>query len=190
MAIVRVRPRLCLVVCAAPPARDVPDVVPAAQAQGWDVSVVTTPLAHALFDVRRVEAQSGMPVRTGHVCTDPGDAPVAHVLLVAPATFTTLNKVAVGIADTLATRVLAEAIAAGRPVVAAPAVLPPLSAHPVYVQTLQRLRGWGVTVVERPDTGEDPHRFPWRSALRAVATHLTEPPRHGRPPGRPITPGT
>lgn len=171
------RPRLCVIVCSAPAARDVPDAVLAAQAHGWEVSVVTTPSAHSLFDVARVEGRIGRSVCTGHAPsgTDP-PAASARALLVAPASFTTLNKVVAGIADTLATEILAQAIADRRPVVVVPSVASPLTAHPVYEQTLQRLREWGIRVVEGAESGEDPHLFPWRSALRAVNACLPEAP--------------
>ncbi len=68
--------------------------------------------------------------------------------LVAPATFNTLNKIAQGIADTLAHSLVAEAIGAGWPVIVAHSMNPALAAHPQVAQSLKNLHRWGVTVVE------------------------------------------
>lgn len=68
--------------------------------------------------------------------------------IVAPATFNTLNKIAQGIADTLAHSLVAEAIGAGWPVIIAPSMNPALANHPQVAQSLKNLQRWGVTVVE------------------------------------------
>ncbi|GAB4431094.1 MAG: hypothetical protein Kow0031_12160 [Anaerolineae bacterium] len=68
--------------------------------------------------------------------------------VVAPATFNTLNKIAQGIADTLAHSLVAEAIGAGWPVIVAHSMNPALAAHPQVAQSLKNLQRWGVTVVE------------------------------------------
>ena len=68
--------------------------------------------------------------------------------LVAPATFNTVNKLALGIGDTLAHSLVAEAIGAGWPVVVVPGVNPGLANHPQFKQSLRTLRAWGVTVLE------------------------------------------
>ncbi len=68
--------------------------------------------------------------------------------LVAPATFNTLNKIAQGIADTLAHSLVAEAIGANWPVIVAPSMNPALANHPQVAQSLKNLQRWGVTVVE------------------------------------------
>jgi phosphopantothenoylcysteine synthetase/decarboxylase len=70
------------------------------------------------------------------------------ITVVAPATFNTLNKIAQGIADTLAHSLVAEAIGANWPVIVAHSMNPALAAHPQVAQSLKNLQRWGVTVVE------------------------------------------
>ena len=73
--------------------------------------------------------------------------PPHGVVLFAPCTFNSLNKLAAGIADTLALAVAAEAIGRGTPVFVAPSLNAPLMAHPVAQEALRTLPGWGVTVI-------------------------------------------
>jgi phosphopantothenoylcysteine synthetase/decarboxylase len=74
--------------------------------------------------------------------------PPHGVCLVAPCSFDSLNKLALGIADNLALSVVAEAIGRATPVVVAVSVNPPLWAHPRARESAERLRGWGVDVVD------------------------------------------
>jgi phosphopantothenoylcysteine synthetase/decarboxylase len=68
--------------------------------------------------------------------------------VVAPATFNTLNKIAHGIADTLAHSLIAEAIGANWPVIVAPSMNQALANHPQVAQSLKNLERWGVKVLE------------------------------------------
>ncbi|CAN5704479.1 flavoprotein [soil metagenome] len=74
--------------------------------------------------------------------------PPEGVLLVAPCTFNSLNKLAHGIADTLALSISAEAIGRGTPAVVAISVNPPLYNHPQTRASISRLRSWGVEVID------------------------------------------
>lgn len=76
------------------------------------------------------------------------------LILVAPATFNTVNKLAHGIADTLAHSLVAEAIGAKWPVIVAPSLNPALAAHPQFARSLETLQVWGVTVLEPQPDGE------------------------------------
>ena len=72
--------------------------------------------------------------------------------LVAPATFNTLNKISLGIADTLAHSLVAEAIGAGWPVIVAPSMNQALFNHPRVAQSIATLQAWNVSVLEpRPE---------------------------------------
>jgi phosphopantothenoylcysteine synthetase/decarboxylase len=169
------RPVLYLIACAAPPARDLTDFIPAVRLSGWEVHVIATPSACSFFDVDRVERLTGQPVRSHYEHPDSPDAlPPACAILLAPATFNTLNKLSVGITDTLATGLLAEAVGGRMPVVAVPWVGANLSAHPVYGESLQRLSAFGVALIEGEDEGTGSASFPWRAALRAVNEFLPE----------------
>ena len=68
--------------------------------------------------------------------------------LSAPCPFNALNKLAGGIADTLALSVAAEAIGRGTPVVVAVSVNNPLWAHPRTAESIAALRSWGVDVID------------------------------------------
>jgi phosphopantothenoylcysteine synthetase/decarboxylase len=79
--------------------------------------------------------------------------PPDGLVLVAPCSFNSLNKLAWGIADNLPMSVAAEAIGRGTPVVVALSLNPPLFRHPRCAESIGALRGWGVSVIEPEDTG-------------------------------------
>lgn len=90
-------------------------------------------------------------------------------MIVAPATFNTINKWAAGTADTLALGTLCEAYGLGVPTVVLPCVGDALAAHPAYRASLTRLRGMGVRFGE-PYSGEAQEgggrpEFGWERAL-------------------------
>ena len=69
------------------------------------------------------------------------------LVLVAPATFNTVNKIRQGIADTLAHSLIAEAIGDGWPVIVTPAMNRALANHPQFTRSVDTLREWKVTVI-------------------------------------------
>ena len=93
--------------------------------------------------------------------------PPDGLVIVAPCSFNSLNKLAAGIADNLALSLTAEAIGRGTPVIVAVSVNAPLLRHPRCQQSMATLREWGVTVLEPVDTGEGPR-------MAAVETILAE----------------
>lgn len=94
--------------------------------------------------------------------------PPDGLVLVAPCSFNTLNKLAQGIADSLALSLTAEAIGRGTPVVVAVSVNPPLFRHPRTRQSIDALRSWGVSVLEPRDTGEGLRLAPMEVILAEV----------------------
>ena len=94
--------------------------------------------------------------------------PPDGLLLVAPCSFNSLNKLAAGVADSLALSVAAEAIGRGTPVLVALSLNPPLFAHPRTRVSMQTLRDWGVHVIEPEDTGEGLRLAPLENILAAV----------------------
>src|SRR6266478_3836392 len=94
--------------------------------------------------------------------------PPRGVVLFAPCSFNSLNKLAHGIADNLALSVTAEAIGRGTPVIVGPSLNQPLLDHPVAQASLRKLPGWGVTIVPPVDTGEGPRLAPSERLLDAV----------------------
>ena len=142
------RPVLYLVACGAYPAGQLPAFVRDTQAQGWDVCVIATPNGLKFLDEGNIAGLSGHPVRTRYKRPDEPDLlPSPDALVVAPATFNTVNKWAQGISDTLALGLLNEAVGLGLPMIAAPWPNAALAAHPVFIRSVGLLREWGVTVL-------------------------------------------
>jgi phosphopantothenoylcysteine synthetase/decarboxylase len=100
--------------------------------------------------------------------------PPDGLVLVAPCSFNSLNKLAAGIADNLALSLTAEAIGRGTPVVVAVSVNPPLWQHPRSAMSVATLRDWGVSVVEPSDTGEGLRLAPTHVILGEVARRVNK----------------
>lgn len=109
-------PVLYVIGCAAPPAAEIAGFVCFAQADGWDVCVIVTPDGAKFLDTGHLAALTGHPVRMHY--KEPGQPdvlPPADAMVVAPATFNSLSKLAAGITDTLALGLVSEAVGLGRP---------------------------------------------------------------------------
>src|ERR1700756_1589127 len=98
--------------------------------------------------------------------------PPRGVVLFAPCSFNSLNKLAHGIADNLALSVVAEAIGRRTPVIVGPSLNQPLLDHPVAQASLQTLVRWQVTVVPPVDAGEGPRLAPSSQLFEAVSPHI------------------
>lgn len=173
---------LYVVVCAAPPAREVGKLVALAQGESWDVCVVATPQATRFVDIPQLEAMTGHPVRSEYKQPDEPDVlPAPDAIVVAPATFNTINKWAVGISDTLALGLITEAIGKGLPIVALPFTNRAHAAHPAFERSIAELQSWGVRVLygpqvyplHEPGTGsQNLDRYPWHLTLASVQDML------------------
>ena len=142
---------LYLIVCGAPPARDANRLVQLAQAEGWDVCVIATPSGRSFIDSPALEAATGHPIRSEYKQPDAADVlPPPDAIVVAPATFNTINKWAAGISDTLALGLLTEAIGKRLPVVALPFINAAQAEHPAFQASVDRLVSMGATVHEKP----------------------------------------
>ncbi|MFI1028954.1 flavoprotein [Streptomyces sp. NPDC020951] len=162
-------PFLYVVVCAAGLAADVGKLITAAQEREWHVGVIATPHAmNGFFDTAAVEAQTGRPIRSAwRRPGDPRPFPEPDAVVVAPATFNTINKWAAGIADTLALGTLCEVSGLGVPVGVLPCVNETLGGHPAYQDSLIRLRGMGVRF-GYPYDGAEGEEFGWERALDLI----------------------
>jgi phosphopantothenoylcysteine decarboxylase len=98
--------------------------------------------------------------------------PPRGVVLFAPCSFNSLNKLAHGIADSLALSVVAEAIGRGTPVIVGPSLNQPLLDHPVARASLVTLRDWNVVIVPQLDAGEGPRLAPSDQLLNAVRPYV------------------
>lgn len=156
---------LYLVVCAAPPARRIGELVTLIQSLHWTVCVVATPqAARSWIDTESLVSLTGYPVRCDYKQPDDPDVlPPANAIAVAPATFNTINKWAAGISDSLALGILNEALGLDLPIIVAPYAKATLAAHPVYGRNLDLLKAAGVTVTAtealRPDLPTEPFRW-------------------------------
>lgn len=162
-----------LVVCAAPPARRIDELVDLLSRHGWRVYVIATPTAAAGWvDAGRLAAQTGFPVRSqARRPGDPRTLPEADAIAVVPATFNTINKWAAGISDTFALGILNEAVGIGVPIVVSPYVKSALAAHPAFGRSLALLSDFGVrfTAIEALRPGDDGERFAWPVILDALS---------------------
>ena len=161
---------LYIVVCAAGVADDVGRLIQSAQESDWEVGVVATPNALALFDVPAVEAQTGYPIRSAWRAPDqPRPLPPADAIAVAPATLNTITKWASGHADTLALGILTEAYGLGIPTVVLPYINSAQAAHPAYTRSREELEAMGVRFgsykPHPPKAGGGRDRYHWTEAL-------------------------
>jgi len=169
---------LYLIGCGSPAARKLGVLVDLAQHDGWDVCVVTTPEGRKFVDAPALATQTGYPVRSTY--KNPGDPdmlPNPHAIIVAPATVNTINKWSAGITDTLALGLLIEGQGKGLPIVAVPYTNAAMASHPAFLESIGRLRGWGIAVLfgedviplHAPGTMESHiDEFPWRLTLDAL----------------------
>lgn len=185
---------LTVVVCAAGPARHVTELVGLAHGGGWAVDLIATPAAVDLLDLDDVEHTLGQPVRTRPRQAAPGQPrllPASSAVIVAPATFNTVCKLAAGIADNYALTTIAEAIGRGVPTVVVPFVNTAFAARAPFLRAVADLRAEGVLVIlgdaddwrpHPPGTG-DQHiaDFPWPLALREATARLSTVARSGSP---------
>jgi phosphopantothenoylcysteine synthetase/decarboxylase len=177
-------PVLYVIGCGGRPAGELPAFAEHAQQQGWIVCVVSTPSGTKFLDSERLAALSGYPVRSQYKRPEEPDVlPPADAIVVAPATFNTINKWVHGSSDTLALGLLNEAVGLGLPIVAVPWPNAALARHPVFNRSVAELREWGVTVLLDPERLPTPDSmgqqneatFPWdelRQELKALRARL------------------
>jgi phosphopantothenoylcysteine synthetase/decarboxylase len=168
---------LYVIVCGAGPAGEVGRLVELAHDRGWTVQIIATPSALSFIDVPKLEAQTGRKVRSEY--RGPGEprSPRADAIIVAPATYNTINKWANGISDTYALGILAEAPDLGIPVVVLPFVNSALAGRVPFRNSVNSLRREGVRILLGPGEFE-PHPpgsggdrisdFPWQLTLASL----------------------
>lgn len=168
---------LSLIVCAAGLATEVSTCITLALQRGWTVQVIATPAALEFFDQAAVEKQTGRPVKSHYSKPGTPRSLLPDAIMVAPATYNTINKWAQGISDTYALGVLAETTGLGIPIVVLPFVNSALASRAPLRRSVQSLRGEGVRIL-LGDGGFEPHpprsggslldSYPWHLALDEV----------------------
>ena len=133
---------------------------------------VPTPNASRTISPRDLADVPGVQVVQSYFDLAIRPRPPFGVVLFAPCSFNSLNKLAHGIADNLTMAITAEAIGRGTPVIVGPSLNQPLLDHPQAQASLKTLPTWGVTVVPMVDEGEGPRLAPTPSLLKAVAPYV------------------
>ncbi|MEU1841181.1 flavoprotein [Micromonospora chersina] len=182
---------LQIVVCAAGPAADVTQLITNATQQSWTTAVTATPNALDLIDAEAIERLTGRPVRSTYQLSDRNhrSLPVADALIIAPATYNSVNKIALGIADNYALTTVAELIGRQVPTVVVPFVNVALAARAPFQRAVAELRNERVRVFLGTDHGWEPHptgsgssrqrAFPWAAALEAAIRMASGAPTDG-----------
>lgn len=164
-------PDLFIYVTAAGTARQADTLIRGAIAAGWTTYVVGTPNLAMVTPSAALLDQPG-----AHWISDYGQPPLDvfpfGTMLVAPCTFNTFNKLANGIADTLATAMVADALGAGLPIFIAPSMNPGLWNHPQTRLSHQRLRAWGCTIIEPQISAERVTMAPIDTILSTLREHF------------------
>jgi phosphopantothenoylcysteine synthetase/decarboxylase len=172
---------LYVIVCGAGPVGEVGKLIDLAQKRRWEVQVIATQAALDFIDIANLETQTGRQVRSQY--RKPGEprSPKADAIIVAPATYNTINKWAAGISDTYALGVLAEAVGLEIPTVTLPFVNSALASRQAFRRSVSQLRDEGVGVLIGPGQFE-PHApgeggahidaFPWDVSLDEIERRL------------------
>ena len=125
--------------------------------EGAEVQVVMTPAAKEFITAVTMSALSGKPVASGFFSVNDGSwyshvdmGQWADLMLIAPATASTLGKMAHGICDNL---LITTYMSAKCPVIVAPAMDLDMFRHPANLSNIEILRSYGNLIIE-PAEGE------------------------------------
>jgi phosphopantothenoylcysteine synthetase/decarboxylase len=136
------------------------------------VIALPTPNASRVIALRDLADVEGAQVIESYFDLAIRPRPPRGVVLFAPCSFNSLNKLAHGIADNLALSVAAEAIGRGTPVIVGPSLNQALMDHPQARASLSTLSDWHVTVVPPEDEGGGPRLAPDAKLLDAVRPYV------------------
>jgi hypothetical protein len=170
---------LYIITCGGRPAGHLVPHVEQLRADGWDTCVIATPSARKFMCMARLTEVSGHVVRFEYKQPDEQDVlPPPDAVIVAPATFNTINKWAAGISDTVALGLLNEAVGLGLPIIAVPFPNVALARHPTFRASIETLRSWGIRLVFDPERHPLPtpnmgppaaDLFPWPTLMSELA---------------------
>ena len=136
------------------------------------VIAIPTPNASRVVASRELADLEGVQVVESYFDLAIRPRPPRGVVLFAPCSFNSLNKLAHGIADSLALSVVAEAIGRSTPVIVGPSLNAPLLIHPMAQTSLKKLPEWGVIIVPPVDEGEGPRLAPTAALIDAVRPYV------------------
>jgi phosphopantothenoylcysteine synthetase/decarboxylase len=162
---------LYLVISGAPAPEGLAELVKLCQEHGWRVVMFSTPMGLRFADVSLLEEVTGEPVRHEYRMPGTGKSmPPADAVLACPLTFTSVNKLAGGIADNFAIGLICEMAGYGVPIVIVPHCKPQLASHPAFSQSLTTLRQIGMQVIYDPDAPYQRRMPSWRDVVAALPT--------------------
>lgn len=140
---------LYLVVCGVPGAEHTLERIATEQAAGWEVCVVATQRALDWFDAAAAETLSGHAIQSRmRIYGEPLFTPLGDEVRVAPGSFNTINKIATGLTDDMATGLVCEAIGRAVPVtIEAQMGAEGFAKHPILGPHVALLESAGVTFV-------------------------------------------
>jgi phosphopantothenoylcysteine synthetase/decarboxylase len=163
---------LYLVVSGASTARRIPQLLPRLAALAPRLLTVLTPNAQRVVSPRELALTPGHQIVESYFDIAILPRPPRGVIVFAPCSFNSLNKLAAGIADNLALSITAEAIGRGTPVIVAVSVNAPLWAHPIAKRSAALLRDWGCAVIDPVAEGETLTLAPDEEILEAAQRAL------------------
>ncbi|MFJ9389180.1 flavoprotein [Nocardioides sp. NPDC101246] len=148
---------------------------------GHQVPVTLTPTAFTWLtangEAARIETATGFPVRgPSRLPWEPRTHPARlDAIVVAPATFNTTAKIALGLADNQALTVVTESLTTV-PVVLFPLINAAHAEHPAWPSHMAALRSAGVELIEGPDLWPlypprqlpSDQQLPWKAILDAT----------------------
>jgi phosphopantothenoylcysteine synthetase/decarboxylase len=165
---------LYLVISGAPAPEGLAALVKLCQEHGWQVVVVSTPMGMRFADISRLEELTGEPVRCEYQMPGTGKSmPPADAVLACPLTFTSVNKLAGGIADNFAIGLICEMAGYGVPIVVVPHCKPQLASHPAFSQSVATLRQMGMQVIFNPDAPYERRMPSWRDVVAVLPTGVS-----------------
>src|SRR5438094_9424792 len=136
------------------------------------VIAIPTPNASRVIAPRDLADVEGVQVVESYFDLAIRPRPPRGVVLFAPCSFNSMNKLARGIADNLALSMVAEAIGRGTPVIVGPSLNAPLLNHPEAQASLKTLPTWGVIIVPPVDEGEGPRLAPTAVLVDAIRPYV------------------
>ena len=162
---------LYLVISGAPAPEGLAALIKLCQEHGWRVVVFSTPMGMRFADVSLLEELTGEPVRCEYRMPGTGKSMLpANAVLACPLTFSSINKLAGGVADNFAIGLICEMAGYGVPIVVVPHCKPQLASHPAFSQSLATLRHMGMQVIFDADAPYEHRMPPWRDIVAALPT--------------------
>ena len=170
-----------LIVTGAKTARQVPQLLRALSSHCQRLLTLLTPNAARVVSPRELALVPGHQIVESYFDAALLPRPRPGTVVVAPCSFNTLNKLAVGISDNLALSIVTQAIGRGDPVLVAVSVNPLLWAHPRAQLSAATLRQWGCTILD-PVPEDDPLTMAPTETILAAVRDVQGISHHLRPP--------